>query len=370
MADPNPAGGAMEVQVEERPGRILVNIENPGVAVPETRRNQYQPNKAQKIAVVTAIIHAHTRLCALFGLTEAEIYNLSLSMQVTSVLNTIHQILRQTANPAATGRINDKVVNYQIHVGDTARTVEKEVAHKAVREIFLVYGLNYNQPPFPPPWIGAAGPFLTFMSCFKHRMDEVRTGVGKFPIGKNTQGNQLCADLQQFGLNPTHHIHCEGITYPPVKRSAMAQSVGPLTQLIMLNQSRKNPNFSDKWKKACARSLSHIPNHTEIIQYIFSHDAATVSPYLATIGDLLTITGARAAVKAFFPFAFYFQFYGYTPTSVLPAPLTPLLIIVNNFDKLLIILGDVKSIHGFPFTSRKFFSANITLQAPQEPTNL
>ncbi|XP_046686151.1 uncharacterized protein LOC124371836 [Homalodisca vitripennis] len=64
------------------------------------------------------------------------------------------------------------------------------------------------------------------------------------------------------------------------------------------------------------------------------------------------------------------QLYGYTPTSVLPAPLTPLLIIVNNFDKLLIILGDVKSIHGFPFTSRKFFSSNITLQAPQEPSNL
>ncbi|KAG8314136.1 hypothetical protein J6590_053364 [Homalodisca vitripennis] len=201
----------------------------------------------QKIGVT--VPDAHTRLCALFGLTEAEIYNLSLSMQVTSVLNTIHQILRQTANPAATGRINDKVVNYQIHVGDAARTVEKEVAHKAVREIFLVYGLNYNQPPFPPPWIGAAGPFLTFMSCFKHRMDEVRTGVGKFPIGKNTQGNQLCADLQQFGLNPTHHIHCEGITYPPVKRSAMAQSVGPLTQLIMLNQSRKNPNFSELIRK-------------------------------------------------------------------------------------------------------------------------
>ncbi|KAG8304754.1 hypothetical protein J6590_101784 [Homalodisca vitripennis] len=33
-----------------------------------------------------------------------------------------------------------------------------------------------------------------------------------------------------------------------------------------------------------------------------------VSPYLSTIGDLLTITGARAAVKAFFPFSYYYAF--------------------------------------------------------------
>ncbi|XP_046685916.1 uncharacterized protein LOC124372021 [Homalodisca vitripennis] len=63
------------------------------------------------------------------------------------------------------------------------------------------------------------------------------------------------------------------------------------------------------------------------------------------------------------------RLYRYTPTSVLPAPHTPLLIVINNFHLLLTILGDVKSIHGFPFTSRKFFSANTTLQA-QEPTNL
>ncbi|KAG8319071.1 hypothetical protein J6590_099172 [Homalodisca vitripennis] len=58
----------------------------------------------------------------------------------------------------------------------------------------------------------------------------------------------------------------------------------------------------------------------------------------------------------------------YTHFSTPRPSLTPLLIIINNFDLLLIILGDVKSIHGFPFTSRKFLSANITLQA-QEPTN-
>lgn len=145
-------------------------------------------------------------------------------------------------------------------------------------------------------------PYLTFMSCFKHRMDEVRSGVGKFPIGM-AGVNTLMADLTQFGLNSSHHIHCEGITYPPMKRSSIAQSVGPLTQLIMLNQARKNPRFSDKWKRAYARSLAHFPQSQAILDYVFSHDATTVAPYLSLIADILTITGSRISIKAFFPFS-------------------------------------------------------------------
>lgn len=111
------------------------------------------------------------------------------------------------------------------------------------------------------------------------------------------------ANLTQFGLNSSHHIHCEGITYPPMKRSSIAQSVGPLTQLIMLNQARKNPRFSDKWKRACARSLAHFPQSQAILDYVFSHDATTIAPYLSLIADILTITGSRASIKAFFPFS-------------------------------------------------------------------
>lgn len=296
------APAAMEVDAQ--PKRLLVNIDDPSKSVPEARRNQYQVNPTLKSSVVQALIHAHTQLCKAFTLSEAELLNISLTTQVTSVLCTPHLILRQSSN--ATGKLGDKIgENYFIHKGQQSVTVKKIDVHELVTKVFETYGLRYSDQPFLAPWLGMIAPYLTFMSCFKHRMDEVRSGVGKFPIGMSGI-NTLMADLTQFGLNSSHHIHCEGITYPPMKRSSIAQSVGPMTQLIMLNQSRKNPRFSDKWKRACARSLAHFPQSQAILDYVFSHDASTIAPYLSLIADILTITGSRASIKAFFPYSILF----------------------------------------------------------------
>lgn len=214
------------------------------------------------------------------------------------MLCTVHHILRQSSNPNAIGKLSEKVGDsYTIHRGVNQIQLARVLAHDQVTKVFEAYGLRYNDRPFPAPWLE-----MSFMSCFKHRMDEVRSGVGKFPIGMSGV-NTLMADLTQFGLNSSHHIHCEGITYPPMKRSSIAQSVGPMTQLIMLYQARKNPRFSDKWKRACSRSLAHFPQSQAILEYVFSHDATTVAPYLSLIADILTITGSRASIKAFFPFS-------------------------------------------------------------------
>lgn len=290
------------MEVDAQPKRLLVNIDDPSKSVPEARKNQYQFNPILKSSVVQALMHAHTQLCRAFNLTEADLFNISLTAQVTSVLCTVHHIFRQTSNPNATGKLSEKVgESYTIHRGANQHLLPRVQAHDQVIKVFEVYGLRYNDQPFPAPWLGMIAPYLTFMSCFKHRMDEVRSGEGKFPIGMSGV-NTLMADLTQFGLNSSHHVHCEGITYPPMKRSSIAQSVGPMTQLIMLNQSRKNPSFSDKWKRACARSLAHFPQSQAILDYVFSHDATTVAPYLSLIADILTITGSRASIKAFFTY--------------------------------------------------------------------
>lgn len=304
---PAPVVAPVPIAVAAPKKRILVNIENPTTEIPEARRNQYVLNEQLKANVLTALIHAHSLLCTGFGLAWNTMNNISATTQVTSIMHTIHTVLRQQANPQPKGSVHTKVVNnFTIKLHGVIKEVPKEDAMNLVRDIFRMYGLEYTQAPFPAPWIGMMAPYITFMSCFKHRFDEVRNGVSKFEIGKNQVGDTLLADLGQFGINSSHHIHCEGITYPPTKRSSIAQSIGPLAQLVLLNQSRKNQQYSDKWKKAAARSIAHFPNSSAIIDYIYTQTPSTVSSYLSLIGDILTITGSRSSVKAFFPFSVLF----------------------------------------------------------------
>lgn len=142
--------------------------------------------------------------------------------------------------------------------------------------------------------MGLINPYITFMTAFNHRMTEVRTGTSRFQVGK--AGNVIKeVAVSQYGLSASHHIHLEGITYPP----------GPLTQLILVHQTRNESLYNKKWKEAAVRSLKHIPEHQEIVNYVSGTDLQAVIPYFTLLGDILTITGSRAAIKAFFPFSLF-----------------------------------------------------------------
>lgn len=76
--------------------------------------------------------------------------NISATTQVTSILHTIHTILRQQANPQPKGSVHTKVVNnFTIKLNGVAKEVHKGDAMNLIREIFRLYGLDYTQAPFP-----------------------------------------------------------------------------------------------------------------------------------------------------------------------------------------------------------------------------
>lgn len=53
-------------------------------------------------------------------------------------------------------------------------------------------------------------------------------------------------DISQYGLTPAHHVLLEGSTYKPERRSAMAQTLGPLTAVLAAYKSR-DP-YRNKWQ--------------------------------------------------------------------------------------------------------------------------
>lgn len=130
-------------------------------------------------------------------------------------------------------------------------TIEEEVkryssktALEMVTLIMSMYNLNYTYVgPSPFEWYGVAAPFLTFISAFNNRMNEVRTGCDTMPISK-TANETKAIKVSQYGLSPAHYCLLDGISFPSYKRSSLAQSIGPLTQLIMVHRSQSTPSYA------------------------------------------------------------------------------------------------------------------------------
>ncbi|CAB0018096.1 unnamed protein product [Nesidiocoris tenuis] len=301
--EPNP-GSCMDVDSDVPiPKKKIVNVNDPNEERPDVRRNQYLPNQALKRQVVAFLVHVHLAVGELLGVTDLN--DLTRWTNVSSVVANAHTALRQEANPAGCGKIGEKLKDI---LGDDGKTVKLKVADlkNTVKEIAASYDLHYQyNPNNRHHWWGMAGPFLSFMNLFKHRLNEVRNGCEYFPDHKSaTEIKQV--GIGQYGLNGAHHPLLDGISYPSHKRSATVQSLGPMTQLIMLAQCRGTTDYSAKWRLTVTRSLAHLPRSKEIAAYVCGKHAIELAPLFTTIADTLLLTGSRSMNKAYFPICFYF----------------------------------------------------------------
>ncbi|RZF36447.1 hypothetical protein LSTR_LSTR009543 [Laodelphax striatellus] len=169
-----------------RPDRIIVDSFQ---IVPDTRRNQYTPNHARKNKVLQAIVQTHIALFKHFGM-EDKIYDLTVCMQITNLLHTLHNVLRQRGNPTSGGTLTTKVgVECKIHDGAEVQVRNSEQCCLLVSAIFNAHGLPYTHNPGDRDhWYGIAGPILTSMAAFKNRLNEIRVGCQYFPVAKADGG--------------------------------------------------------------------------------------------------------------------------------------------------------------------------------------
>lgn len=87
------------------------------------------------------------------------------------------------------------------------------------------------------------------------RKDELRTGHNEMTLGAGDQKKVKVVNTSAYGLGPEHHILMEGITMQPSKRSAIAQSVGPITALVALARQRGHQRYKEEWINAVKRSM-------------------------------------------------------------------------------------------------------------------
>lgn len=97
-----------------------------------------------------------------------------------------------------------------------------------------------------------------------------------------------------------HHILLEGISFPPQKRSSMAQSLGPMTTAIMVAKNGNSVQFGQKWKDALTRDCSHVPEIQTIVNLISGKNPSETRRILRALADLIMVTTSRNAHRAFF----------------------------------------------------------------------
>lgn len=226
--------------------RRIVNADNINEYIEDTKRNQYTPNEALKKQVLQGLIHCYIQLGLGFS-ADPPFLNISFANQITSHLMTIHYVLRQGFNANKIGKLSEKIPeNLVTTIDGEAHSFPSKTAIELVSFLMSLYELNYTYVGSnPSEWYGVAAPFLTFISAFNNRMNEVRTGCDTTPISK-TATETKAIKVSQYGLSTAHHCLLDGISFPPHKRSSLAQSIGPLTQLIMVHRSQSTPSYAGR----------------------------------------------------------------------------------------------------------------------------
>lgn len=216
---------------------------------------------------------------------------------------TAHRTLRHTALGIQTGVRGSSEMEKKWKSGNNVYKIKNEQVAEILKKTVEMFKLTYNKPGANDNrhWWGTMAPILSIGSLFKVRKDELRVGHNKMAVGIDPQGNMKTVNISSWGLGPEHHILLEGITMPPSKRSAIAQSLGPMTSLISLAKQKGQEKYEGKWANAAKRSLQHIPDTDDIIRAMKGKKASEVRELMKAITDVALITETREANRASFP---------------------------------------------------------------------
>ncbi|GLV38092.1 hypothetical protein CBL_10059 [Carabus blaptoides fortunei] len=132
-------------------------------------------------------------------------------------------------------------------------------------------------------------------------------GHATIPV-KRVVGDTSYVKVEEYGLSGRHHVLLEGIKFPPERRTAMAQSVGPMTAFICM--LRSEGQYNKKWEEAVKRAMSMIKCIDDVIEITKtvkrSGDRRQLTSLLA---EVLLVTTARQGQRMYFPIGLFVREY-------------------------------------------------------------
>ncbi|GLV38153.1 hypothetical protein CBL_10120 [Carabus blaptoides fortunei] len=73
---------------------------------------------------------------------------------------------------------------------------------------------------------------------------------------KKVNGDSRHIKVEEYGLSGKHHVLLEGVRFPPERRTAMAQSIGPMTAFVYAQVRRPGSEVMGRRCKAKEKYLS------------------------------------------------------------------------------------------------------------------
>nr|QMP82211.1 nucleocapsid protein [Coleopteran orthomyxo-related virus OKIAV184] len=306
-------------EVRKRKANEFQNVDlDTGEDLPNPKRRTLELNEGIKIQALKAMLAGYRNLkLAILGADNDKnpeyCYNISISNQITSIMMTLHNIRRQRVNrPGEVPTLESKArlrsfkVSYK---GDFSISFDSAMKNweNAIREAGLEYkkfeqGSNEN-------WIGTMSPYLSYHAGFQLRMKELRMGHGKIITGKTAEGGIQGTPISSMGLNGSHHILLEGISYNPERRTAMVQSLGPMTVFIQMLRT-KDAKYRKKWEDAVKSQMGSISCIDDIITTSRSTKRVTdFAPITTLLAEILLISTCKQVKRMFFPIAMLYEVF-------------------------------------------------------------
>lgn len=264
-------------------------------------KNEIKLDEQVKTKCIKALILSHVKFAKALGVTD--IGDIRLMCEVTSIVNTIAHAERQKArDPAAALYTNCLNLKYKV----------KNLAEKDYASLSVAFHNSLTLASLTMEtinsWAGTFYALLSFICAFKHRVNEIRIGRDSYLKKKSTTGGGVKIDhkvkVGHYGLSPAHQPLLEGISYPPMTRSTMAQSIGPLTNAIMIRETR-NDVYKKKWKDALSKQISHLPGSSGIVEQIARAPNQDASEIMGMLGSVLLTTGSRQIHRMTPPFPIF-----------------------------------------------------------------
>lgn len=263
----------------KRENEVTLVDPDTGKELSNAKKARIEPNDERKIKVLKFILSSYEKFTIAAGY-EPSHCNITISCHVTNAVFTTFNILRQKANNLTSAAETKamKAGGHKITSQGITKTITHQDAEKLMRAAADEQNLKFEkyENTDKDNWYGTAAPYLDFFAGFQLRLKELRLGHNVMPISKEN-GKTKSVPVYRYGLNGSHHILLEGCTFPPERRSAMAQSLGPMTSLLL--HIRTDAKYRKKWTDASKRALAHIPFIDDVLEAVKGKQAAEISTF-------------------------------------------------------------------------------------------
>lgn len=293
--------------------------------IQDAKRPRIQLDESKKVSCLKALVSAYGPITAAIINKPKEamdvdaaadpaldaVKDLSVCAQITNILFTLHTICRQVAMGRTDTNAAKKTLTTAMTVSYNGKEYQqnRDMLIEVWKAIVLGVGLEYKKfnDNDDDNWYGTMGPYLDFFCGFGLRLKELRIGHDKMPITRS-DGVTTEFPVRKYGLTGAHHVLLEGCTFPPEKRSSMAQSMGPMTAFLCM--IRSEGMYRQKWASAVKRAFNHIPIIDDIIEVTKTQKKAQdISTTIGLLAEIILITTSRQATRMFFPLSFLSSVY-------------------------------------------------------------